>query len=30
LSKLRRKPGPDDPSCARQARPPRRRAATRS
>jgi len=30
LSKLRRKPGPDDPSCAHQARPPRRRAATRS
>ena len=30
LSKLRRKPGPDNPSCARQARPPRRRAATRS
>jgi hypothetical protein len=30
LFKLRRKPGPDNSSCARQARPPRRRAATRS
>jgi ArsR family transcriptional regulator len=30
LAKLRKKLGPDSPSCVRQARPPRRRAATRS
>jgi ArsR family transcriptional regulator len=30
LAKLRKKLGHDSPSCVRQARPPRRRAATRS
>jgi ArsR family transcriptional regulator len=30
LAKLRKKLGPDSPSCVRQDRPPRRRAATRS
>jgi len=30
LAKLRKKLGPDSPSCVRQARPPRRRAVPRS
>ena len=30
LAKLRKKLGPDSPSCVRQTRPPKRRAATRS